>query len=190
MKKTISLLCISALWGTLTAQSVETNVVNGAPVQNTQQSVQSQPEQQTQPEQPQTPEEKNLQLLYQKNPFGQSTNVALQQQGSATTMTSPQGLELRSIYCVDKVWYFSIYDTAQDKSYRLKLGQPYTEAIPYAVEFFDDETNSVSITSPMGAYTITLKERDQLTGKPVVGASTKKSSKAKTTTLTKAKTKR
>ena len=48
------------------AQSVATNV----PEQNTQQSVQPQLAQQTQPEQPQTPEEKNLQLLYQKNPFG------------------------------------------------------------------------------------------------------------------------
>lgn len=186
MKKTISLLCISTLGGTLMAQSVTTNV----PEQNTQQSVQPQLAQQTQPEQPQTPEEKNLQLLYQKNPFGQSTNVALQQQGSATTMTSPQGLELRSIYCVDKVWYFCVYDTAQDKSYRLKLGQPYTEAIPYAIEFYDDETNSVSITSPMGSYTITLKERDQLTGKPVVGTSAKKTTKTKTNTLTKAKAKR
>ena len=185
MKKTISLLCISALSTTLNAQNVESNVV-----QSPQQNLQEQSETSTQVHKPQTPEEKNLQLLYEKNPFGQSTNVALQQQSSANAMTSPQGLELRSIYCVDNVWYFGVYDSAQNKSFRLRLGQPYTEAIPYAIEFFDDETNSVSITSPMGSYTITLKERDQLTGKPVVGTSAKKTTKTKTNTLTKAKAKR
>ncbi len=136
-------------------------------------------EEQNNQEKPLSPAEKNLQLLYKKNPFGESTATATeqQQQGASTTMVSPQGLELRSIYKVNNTWFFSVRDTTQDKSYTLKLGEAYTDSIPFAVEFFDDETNSVSITSPLGSYTLTLKERDELTGKPVVGSSAKKSTK-------------
>ncbi|MBO5254930.1 MAG: hypothetical protein J6B07_03800 [Opitutales bacterium] len=132
----------------------------------------------TQNQQPLTPQQKNLQRLYEKNPFGVSTNTANVQQ--IDNVASPQGLELRSIYCVNNKWHFSIRDSAQEKSYTLRLGEPYSEAIPYAVDFFDEETNSVSLTSPIGSYTLVLKERDELTGKPVVGTSAKsKNSKTK-----------
>ncbi len=126
----------------------------------------------------QTPQQKNLQQLYERNPFGASTNS--EQTLNNDTPTPTHGIELRSIYCVNNKWYFSIYDSAQEKSYTLTLGVPYSETIPYAVDFFDEETNSVSISSLMGSYTISLKERDELTGKPVVGTSSKKTAKVKT----------
>ena len=106
-----------------------------------------------------------LQKLYERNPFG-SANAAASAQAQAET-AAPRGLELRSIYCVDGVWRFSIYDDAQKKSYTLELGGKYSEQTPYAVDFFDDETNSISVATPIGAYTLTLKERDQLTASAV-----------------------
>lgn len=102
-----------------------------------------------------------LQKLYERNPFGSANSAAAAQ--AQAEAAAPRGLELRSIYCIDGVWRFSIYDDAQKKSYTLELGGKFSEQTPYAVDFFDDETNSISVATPIGAYTLTLKERDQLT---------------------------
>ena len=134
------------------------------------------------PEQPQSPDDEMLQKLYARNPFG-DPSAALNAQAQPTA-AAPNGLELRSIYCVDKKWHFGIYDSAQKKSYTLKLGGTYSEQTPYAVEFFDDETNSISISTPIGSYTLTLKERDQLTAAAVstTGAGAANGAKQKTAT--------
>ena len=121
----------------------------------------------------------NLQRLYEKNPFGKSTTNSSVANASETAQ-APNGLQLRSIYCVDGLWRFGIYDDAQKRSYTLKLGDKYSEEIPYAVEFFDDETNTISLATPIGSYELTLKERDELTAPAI-------SSTAKTRTFTKAK---
>ena len=147
------------------------------PVNTQTQVVSAEQQNNTQNQQTLTPQQKNLQNLYEKNPFGVSTNTASIQQ--IDNVASPQGPELRSIYCVNNKWHFSIHDSAQEKSYTIRLGEPYSEAVPYAIDFFDEETNSVSLTSPIGSYTLVLKERDELTGKPVVGTSAK-SKKSKT----------
>lgn len=103
--------------------------------------------------------------LLQRNPFG---NSLLQSQDSQSQQTAvpepPQGLELRSIYCVDGKWYFGIADTKLKTFYTIPLGAKHGDSIPYSVDFYDDETNSISITNDLGSYTLSLKERDKLTG--------------------------
>ena len=103
--------------------------------------------------------------LLKRNPFGNS----LQSEASASEQASsahepPQGLELRSIYCVDGKWYFGIADTKLKTFYTIPLGAKQGDAIPYSIDFYDDETNSISITNDLGSYTLSLKERDKLTG--------------------------
>ena len=124
----------------------------------------------------------NLQRLYEKNPFGNASGNSAQL-GQAGTPQAPNGLQLRSIYCVNGQWHFSVYDDAQKRFYTLKLGGQYSEETPYAVEFFDDETNTISIATPIGSYELILKERDALTAPMISSFSKGKiSSKAKAKT--------
>ena len=127
----------------------------------------------------------NLQRLYEKNPFGNASGSSAQL--AQAEPTAPNGLQLRSIYCVDGIWRFSIYDDAQKRSYTLKLGDKYSEETPYAVEFFDDETNTISIMTPIGSYELTLKERDELTA-PIISSFSKGKSSSKTKAKTPVKT--
>lgn len=123
-----------------------------------------------------------IKQLLEKNPFapagvsGGAAATPLGQSGNA----APKGLQLNGIYCVDGVWYFALSDTVQKKSYTVKLGERYSENSPYSVDFFDDETNSVSVSSVVGTWTLTLKERDQLTAPSVVGAQKKEAPKKQT----------
>ena len=71
-------------------------------------------------------------------------------------------LELSAIYCVNDKWFFSVYDTREKKYYTLELRGKTSEKVPYSVEFFDDETNSISITSALSTQVLKLKERAAL----------------------------
>ena len=116
-----------------------------------------------------------IKQLLEKNPFAPA-GVSAAASGTSVGKignAAPKGLQLNGIYCVDGAWYFALSDTVQKKSYTVKLGEKYSENSPYAVDFFDDETNSVSVSSVLGSWTLTLKERDQLTAPSVVGSAGK-----------------
>ena len=67
-----------------------------------------------------------------------------------------------AIYCINDKWFFSVYDTREKKYYTLELRGKTSEKVPYSVEFFDDETNSISITSALSTQVLKLKERAAL----------------------------
>ncbi len=123
-----------------------------------------------------------IKRLLEKNPFAPAgvSGGAAAASGQFDN-AAPKGLQLNGIYCIDGAWYFALSDTVQKKNYTVKLGERYSENSPYSVDFFDDETNSVSVSSALGTWTLTLKERDQLTAPSVVGApKTKDASKKQT----------
>lgn len=104
--------------------------------------------------------------LLEKNPFGSgSLSENGQTSSSAQAAEAPKGLELRSIFCVDDRWYFNIADTATKAFYTVPLGRKEQDDCPYTIDFFDDETNSISISNNVGSYTLTLKVQDPPTGK-------------------------
>lgn len=108
-----------------------------------------------------------MKSLFDRNPFGKSSELA-QLAGQNSKLTEPpKGLELRAIYCVDKKWFFSISDSALKAVYTLQLGKKQEGNCPYYIDFYDDETNSVSISNNVGTYTLTLKTPDEPTGKAV-----------------------
>lgn len=107
-----------------------------------------------------TPE---VDALLKRNPFGTPEGIM---SAMAVAEENNGGFQLRSVYCVDKKWYFGIYEIAAKKFYTLKMGERHSEDVPYIVDFYDDETQSVSFSTPLGVYTLTLKERDPLTGRP------------------------
>ena len=116
----------------------------------------------------------NLEKLFERNPFGVPKNSAAGNKIAEDAAKTPQGLELRSICRIGGAWYFGISDSAQKKSYTLKLGAKPDANTPFAAEFFDDETNTVLVSTPIGAYSLTLKERDELTAPPVSAVAEKK----------------
>ena len=137
-----------------------------------------------------TPEEQQIKSLLRKNPFAEPGSVVANGLfgNTQSPAAAPDGLELRSITCIDGKWKFYIYDASMKMGYRIGLKQPQNDMSPYTVDFYDEETNSISISNSLGTYTLTLKVPDAPTGK-VVGASTptaKKKVTAKTTSKTKA----
>lgn len=107
-----------------------------------------------------------LARLFEKNPFGSKSadgakrNAYTQAAGGA----QKSALELRSIYCVDGRWFFCVFDSAAKLSYTLELRGKITEKVPYCVDFYDDETNSISISGNLESATLTLKTPDAPTG--------------------------
>lgn len=95
-----------------------------------------------------------LQNLTAKNPFGD-----FKKEMAAAEVTKPTNIDLRSVVKVNGRWHFSLSDTREGKSYWLQLGER-NPKVPYVVEFYDDETNSVIISCEVGTYTMSLKERD------------------------------
>ncbi len=105
--------------------------------------------------------------LNARSPFGDVEGGVRGVSGGAqgaqsSSAQAPEGMTLTSIYCVDGKWFFVVNDSDSKKTYTMKLGLRGTDD-PFGVEFFDDETNSVSVSSDLGTYTLTLKERDPLT---------------------------
>ncbi len=123
----------------------------------------------TSDEEPPTPqklpdvEEALVSSLIERNPFGKTNEQGMSQQQNIIP-EAPKGLEFRSIYCIDKKWTFGIYDGALKKHYSIPLGKHNDESLPYVIDFYDDETNSISISDKLGTYTLTLKEPDRPRG--------------------------
>ena len=108
--------------------------------------------------------EKLIDSLLERNPFFASQS----RRAGGVIQEAPAGLELRSVSCVNGKWLFGIADTQQKKNYVIALGRAGAgSGVPYTVDFYDDETNSISISDNMGIYTLTLKEPDAPKGKAV-----------------------
>ncbi len=132
---------------------------------------------QTPPPPQKTRRELLVDSLLERNPF-----FASQSRRPGAVQQAPQGLELRSISCINGKWFFGIADTAQNKRYVVPLGRQGAIGVPYIIDFYDDETNSISISDSVGCYTLTLKESENPTGRPVAiyggGAPAKKRAQA------------
>lgn len=119
-----------------------------------------------------TPEEERIKEMLRKNPFAPTGSSG---SGGALGEETPQaaapaGLQLRGISRVDGKWTFFVFDAAVKTAYRIELGKPADERTPYSIDFFDEETNSVSISNTLGSYTLTLKTPDAPSGKAVGAA--------------------
>lgn len=97
-----------------------------------------------------------IKKLFDNNPFGTPPVAVSSKKEDEKKANS---LELSAIYCVNDKWFFSVYDTREKKYYTLELRGKTSEKVPYSVEFFDDETNSISITSALSTQVLKLKER-------------------------------
>lgn len=107
-----------------------------------------------------------VEKLIAKNPFGSKSAASRAGAKAAGTGADAKraALELRAIYCVDGKWKFDLFDTAAKTSYTVGLRQAISEKSPYTVDFYDDETNSVSVSSNLESLTLTLKTPDAPTG--------------------------
>lgn len=114
--------------------------------------------------------------LLKNNPFGSSGK----KEGISGANKTPEGLELRSVFRVDGKWFFGVFDSGTKRSYTLPLGKKTDKDAIYEVDFFDDETNSISLTSAIGSYTLTLKEPDRATASAKAPAAKKKDDQTKT----------
>lgn len=117
-----------------------------------------------------TPEEQKIKSLLRKNPFAEPGSVVENGMfgNTQSPATAPDGLELRGITCIDGKWKFYIYDASMKMSYRIGLRQPQNDMSPYTIDFYDEETNSVSISNAFGTYTLTLKTPDAPKNAPAV----------------------
>ena len=100
-----------------------------------------------------------IKKLFDNNPFGTPPVAVSSKKEDEKKANS---LELSAIYCINDKWFFSVYDTREKKYYTLELRGKTSEKVPYSVEFFDDETNSISITSALSTQVLKLKERAAL----------------------------
>lgn len=117
------------------------------------------------PQEKLTPQQERIRNLLQKNPFGNSANASASTARNAEQSAQNQnGLELRSIYCVDGVWTFGISDSVTKTTYAIRLREPMSEKVPYTIDFYDDETNSISISNNIDAFILTLKTPDPPSG--------------------------
>ncbi len=124
-------------------------------------------------------EEEIIKEMLSKNPFSDSPNSSNGTTENSTEQQSPEGLELRGISRVDGNWTFFIHDTQAKLDYKIGMKQPITEKIPFTIDFYDDETNSVSISNNISSYILTLKTPDAPSGKapsaaPLSSATAKK----------------
>lgn len=117
-----------------------------------------------------------VESLLKNNPFGSTEKSG----GISGAHKTPEGLELRSVFRVDGKWFFGIFDSGTKRSYTLPLGKKTDKDAIYEVDFFDDETNSISLTSAIGSYTLTLKEPDRATAAAKAPAAQKKDDQTKT----------
>ncbi len=127
----------------------------------------------------QAEESQTLKDLFARNPFGKTKVEANINKVETAEVQAPKGLELRSIYCVSKKWYFSIFDSSLKKTYTVKLGDKTSPDQPYAVDFYDEETNSISVSSNLSAFVLTLKTPDAPTGANIAPSTSTPTQKTK-----------
>ncbi len=131
---------------------------------------------QARPEAPETPEEAERTLpaqparkagipvpaldgaeaLLRRNPFGNGPAAK-----PGKDAKSGASLQLTSVCCIDGRWNFVVTDTDSKASYALPLKGGITEELQYRVDFFDEDTMSVSVSNSVAEYVLTLKTPDE-----------------------------
>lgn len=106
-----------------------------------------------------------VEKLLAKNPFGSKSAAAQAGARAATarTQNAPRSNCGQST-ALTASGKFDLFDTAAKTSYTVGLRQELSEKVPYTVDFYDDETNSVSVSSNLESLTLTLKTPDAPTG--------------------------
>ena len=97
----------------------------------------------------------DLQALLASNPFG--SPVKKQQQD---TQKPENNFALTGISFVDGKWLFSVVDYAERTVYTLNLNGKISDELPFRVDFFDEETQSINLTNGISEYVLTLKTPD------------------------------
>lgn len=91
-----------------------------------------------------------------RNPFGNAPATK-----TAKDAKNGASLQLTSVCCIDGKWNFVVTDAGSKASYALPLKGRITEELPYRVDFFDEETMSVSVSNSVAEYVLTLKTPDE-----------------------------
>ena len=99
--------------------------------------------------------------LLGRNPFGNTPTTK-----TAKDAKNGASLQLTSVCCIDGKWNFVVTDAGSKASYALPLKGRITEELPYRVDFFDEETMSVSVSNSVAEYVLTLKTPDEPAAAP------------------------
>ena len=119
------------------------------------------------------PNLEGAEALLGRNPFGKAPTSK-----SAKDAKSGANLQLTSICCIDGKWNFVVTDADSKASYALPLKGRITEELPYRVDFFDEETMSVSVSNSVAEYVLTLKTPDEPAAAPAAQAAPQAAKKA------------
>lgn len=119
------------------------------------------------------PNLEGAEALLGRNPFGNAPASK-----SAKDAKSGANLQLTSICCIDGKWNFVVTDADSKASYALPLKGRITEELPYRVDFFDEETMSVSVSNSVAEYVLTLKTPDEPAAAPAAQAAPQAAKKA------------
>lgn len=111
------------------------------------------------------PNLEGAETLLGRNPFGDAPATK-----TAKDAKNGASLQLTSVCCIDGKWNFVVTDTGSKASYALPLKGRITEELPYRVDFFDEETMSVSVSNSVAEYVLTLKTPDEPAAAPAAQA--------------------
>lgn len=111
------------------------------------------------------PNLEGAETLLGRNPFGNTPATK-----TAKDAKNGASLQLTSVCCIDGKWNFVVTDAASKASYALSLKGRITEELPYRVDFFDEETMSVSVSNSVAEYVLTLKTPDEPAAAPAAQA--------------------
>lgn len=112
------------------------------------------------------------QSLVSRNPFGNAPSSK-----SAESEQEQNLFELTSVYFIDDKWNFVVVDTANKISYALVLKGQISDEIPLQVNFFDEESMSISLSNAVAEYVLTLKTPEAPTQTEVAAAPAQKEKK-------------
>lgn len=107
------------------------------------------------------PNLEGAETLLGRNPFGNAPSTK-----TTKDAKNDVSLQLTSVCCIDGKWNFVVTDAASKASYALPLKGRITEELPYRVDFFDEETMSVSVSNSVAEYVLTLKTPDEPAAAP------------------------
>lgn len=107
------------------------------------------------------PNLEGAETLLGRNPFGDAPATK-----TAKDTKNGASLQLTSVCCIDGKWNFVVTDAGSKASYALPLKGRITEELPYRVDFFDEETMSVSVSNSVAEYVLTLKTPDEPAAAP------------------------
>lgn len=111
------------------------------------------------------PNLEGAETLLGRNPFGDAPATK-----TAKDTKNGASLQLTSVCCIDGKWNFVVTDAGSKASYALPLKGRITEELPYRVDFFDEETMSVSVSNSVAEYVLTLKTPDEPAAAPAAQA--------------------